>query len=103
MQSGQTSIKEVCDILKAASEAGVMHLSLRKGDFDLEFVLNGDVALTPSSNLYYEDLHKPVDVAGELYHNDTRQEVLPDEPNFSDLALEDPELYEQIMKEQLDV
>ena len=93
--------KEICDIIKQAGESGVRHMALKMGEIDIEFVMGGDVALTPSSNLYKE-LPPDVEKKSELYDNDTNDDDLPDEPNLADLALENPELYEAAMKVDLD-
>lgn len=79
-------------------------MSVKKGDIDIEFVLGGEVSLTPNSNLYPQHLGQGVENESALYDNDTKKDhELPEEPDLADLALEDPELYEQVMKEQLDV
>lgn len=94
-------IEQVCAIIKQSGESGVRHLSIKNGDIDLEFVIGGDVALTPSSNLYKENIPS-VENQHDLYDNDTNDEELPDEPDLADLALEHPELYEAAMKVDLD-
>lgn len=76
------------------------HFSMKRDGFDVEFVLGGDIALTPASNLYPQQ--QLVENDQIMYDNDTKQEELPEEPNIADLALEDPEAYELLMREQLD-
>lgn len=73
---------------------------MKKDGFDVEFVLGGEVALTPASNLYPKQ--QMVENKSDVYDNDTKQDELPEEPSIEDLALEDPELYEAYMKAELD-
>lgn len=104
MENGESFTDCVVAILDAAGRNGVRHMSVKRGDVDIEFVLGGDVVLTPSSNLYPKELKQGVENEGDLYDNDTerKDDDLPDEPNLADIAIENPELYEHIMKEQLD-
>lgn len=97
--SGESFTEKICEIIRTCGESGVKHFSMKKDGFDVEFVLGGEVALTPASNLYPKQ--QIVENDANVYDNDTKQDELPDEPNIADLALEDPELYEHLMKEQL--
>jgi hypothetical protein len=101
-ENGESFTDCVVAIIEAAGRNNIRHLSLKRGDIDIEFVMNGEVALTPSSNLYPTHLEQGVENKDNMYDNGTDDEELVEEPNLADLALEDPELYEQVMKEQLD-
>ena len=98
--SGQNFTSQLCEIIKTCGESGIAHFSMRCDDIDVEFVMNGNVSLTPASRLYQSQ--ENLDNTSGVYDNDTKQDELPNEPDIEELALEDPELFEQYMKAELD-
>ena len=45
LMSGQNFTSQLCEIIKTCGESGIAHFSMRCDDIDVEFVMNGNVAL----------------------------------------------------------
>lgn len=86
--NGLTST-EICQILESAGKAGVKHFAYG----DLEFVMGGEVALTPASVLYQ------VENDANMYDNNTEEDIADtkEDVNIEELALSDPLQYEKLM------
>lgn len=90
MTNGLTST-DICNILKAASEAGVKHF----GYGDLEFVLGSEpVALTPASKLYD---HSTIEEFAEIGDNEDDAVSEENPIDMSELMISDPVEYERLL------
>jgi len=80
-------------------------MSFKHGGLDLELVIGGQVALTPASNFHQST--QRVELQEEVYNNgDTEVEEqfkpMLTEEDIDELAFSNPELYEEIMKNEGD-